>query len=273
MQKLKNFNLKQYNSFGLESVAKEIWFPEDLIDLVNLVKQLKNDKYYILSRGTNVLLNKYIDKVICLRLMNDEINFLENGIVLVQSNCSLQTLVKKSINNNLGSLEGLIGIPGTVGGAIVGNSGSKDYTISDCLVSITTLNKDGIYRHWKRDDLKFSRRYSIIQDNDDIIISALFNLKKKVNHKDLVYYTNSRRSIPQGKSAGGIWKQWHLLKSFEKELIGLSDGDAIISDRVNIIINKGNATCSNILNLIAKTSDIVKKPLELEIKLLGFDND
>ena len=273
MRYYQNLNLKHHNSFGLESVAKEIWFPENGKDLIDLILQLKNDKFYILSRGTNVLLNKVINKVVCLKFLENQTIDIENEYITVDSNCLLQTMVKKSISNNLGGFEGLKGIPGTVGSAIVMNAGSKDYAISDCLISLVTLNRNGDLNYYKKEDLNFSRRYSIIQDNKDIIVKASFKLKRGVNQEDLKYHTNSRKNIPHGKSAGGIFVNWHELKPYEKKLIGLSDGDAIVSDKVNVIINKKNATCDNILNLIDKIKNIVKKPLKLEIKMIGFDND
>ena len=273
MQYNTNLSLKNYNSLGLESIAKEIWFPENQNELMELVKSLGKDNFYILSKGTNVLLNKTINKIICLRNMDNEIYYVGDGYIFADCNCSTQTLVKQTIKEGLGGLEGLIGIPGTVGGAITMNAGSKDYSIKDCLLSISVIDNKGDLKNYTKKDLKFKRRYSIIQDTHDIIIRSLFKLNKGINQKDLIYYKNSRKNIPKDKSAGGIFINWHELKIYEKKLIGLSDGDAVISDRVNVIVNKGKASAQNILNLIDKVRNIVKRPLHLEIKLVGFDNE
>ena len=273
MQYNTNFSLKNYNSLGLESIAKEIWFPENQNELSEIVKSLGKDNFYILSRGTNILLNKTINKIICLRNMDNEIDNVGDGYMFAECNCSVQALVKQTIKEGLGGLEGLIGIPGTIGGAITMNAGSGSYSILDCLLSVSVINNRGDLKMYLKKDLKSKRRYSIIQDTYDIIIRALFKLSKGVNQKDLVYYKNSRKNIPKGKTAGGIFVNWHELKNYEKKLIGLSDGDAVISDRVNIIVNKGKATAQNILNLINKVRNIVKKPLHLEIKPMGFKHE
>ena len=79
--------------------------------------------------------------------------------------------------------------------------------------------------------------------------------------------------MPKGYSAGGVFNNWHKLKPYTKKLVGLSVGDAYISDSINIIVNRGKATAKDVLCLIDKVRKIVKSPLHLELRLMGFSND
>lgn len=268
MQYYKNFNLKRYNSFRLNSIAKEIWFPCSNKELQELVIKLKNNKFFILSGGSNVLLKPKIDRIICLKSMPKYLNFMPMGID-VSASYSTTGFVYFSIKKGIKGFEGLFGIPGTLGGAIVMNAGSGKYTISDYLVSVTVLDiSNGQLYITDKKSLNLKRRYSILQDTKNIIIGAVFNPPINSDLDELEKAKEHRKTLPHLPSAGGIFLNWHALKPYSKELIGLRIGDAEVSKSVNIIVNKGKATFDDIMTLIEKIQGIVKTPLQLEIKIL-----
>lgn len=270
MQYYKNFNLQFYNSFRLNSVAKKNWFPESTEQLQNLLKELKGKEFFVLAGGTNVILKPIISRVICLKSMP---KYLRLGIktgVIVSANYLTASLVLNGIESYIVGLEGLYGLPGTIGGAIIGNAGSGNYAISDYLLSVTTIDYNGILHTYSKESLQFGRRYSILQEKKEIIIEALFGFEDGIpNKEEIAKAVGHRKSLPKYPSAGGIFKNWHALKPYSDKLIGLRIGDAEVSDKINIIINKRNATFYDIMELIKKIKNIVKKPLKLEVKIIG----
>jgi len=270
MQYYRNYSLKKYNSFGLDSIAKEIWFPKTIEELQSIVIELKNRKFEVLSNGTNVLLKPIIDRVICLNSMGKFIRLYPMGID-VSANLFTSSLVLKSIQNGITGFEGLYGIPGTIGGAITMNSGSGKDTISDCLISVVLLDiSDGLIFTTNKEYFDFKRRYSTLQDGKEIVISALFKIGKgKVDKIKLNQIKDYRMDFPKGYSAGGIFKNWYALKPYEKEIRAIKSPNLIISKYLNVIINNGKATFQETIEFINRIRKIVKEPLELEVKILG----
>lgn len=269
MKYYQSFSLKNYNSFKLNSIANEIYFPETITELQALIKELKGVDFNILSDGTNVILNKTINRIICLRKMEKYFIPLNNNKILVSASYSTNNFVNKIIKMNFIGVEGLLGIPGRLGGGIIMNAGSGKYAISDYLLRITTININGNFCFYTKKDLQFGRRYSILQDKKEIIVEALFDFKQGIpNKKEIEKAIKHRKTLPKYPSAGGIFKNWHALKPYSNELIGLRVGDAEISSSVNIIVNKNNATFDDIMTLIKKVKNTVKNPLELEIKII-----
>jgi len=264
-----NFELTKYNSFCIKSFAKEIWFPENEKEITKLLKELKKSEFDIIGKGTNILLNdKGVGKIICLLKMPTDIKIYPNRIS-VHSGAYASKFIETLIKNDLTGLEFMIGIPGLIGGAIYGNAGSGGYNISDYIEHVYTIDRQGKKYLFYKEEMNFKRRYSIFQENQHIILGGTFKLKKGIDTKLLKYFKNNRKKIPRYPSAGGVFINWHQLKPFKKELIGLSVGDAVVSNSVNIIINKGQATGYDVIQLINKIKKIVKKPLNLEVKLLG----
>lgn len=272
MQYYKNYSLKNLNSFKLNSIAKEIWFPETIDELVKLVKLLKGKKFEILAGGTNIILNNIINRIICINKIERVLIPLGNkDSFLVSSSYFLTKFIYNVNRSHLSGIEGLIGIPGTVGGAIIMNSGSGKYCISNYLLGVITIDLNGNICHYRKKDLQFKRRYSILQDKKEILISAYFKFKNQSPNQELIEQVKKyRKDFPKGYSAGGIFINHYALRPYEKQIRQIKSKNLVVSKYLNIIINKGNATTKEILEFIDKIRKIVKEPLKLEIKLLGF---
>jgi UDP-N-acetylmuramate dehydrogenase len=266
MRHYTNYNLRGNNSLRLNSIAKDIWFPESVADLVNLNKTL--DSYSIIAGGTNLLLRPIIDRVVCLSLMPRKINKIDN-VVSVDAGVSTSCFINKMIESKFKGLENLIGIPGSIGGAVIMNAGSMGTEISKFLVEVKSLNKENKVIVYKKEELQFGRRYSILQEKKEIVTNLVFKFKKgNIDEQKLKKTRIHRKLMPKKPSAGGFFLNWHTLKPYQDQLIGLRIGDAEVSKSVNIIINKGKATFDEIEALVNKIKSIVKEPLELEVKIL-----
>jgi UDP-N-acetylmuramate dehydrogenase len=266
MQSYKDFELKSYNSFRLSSIARTIWFPESIEELSLILKTLKGNSVFILGGGTNVLLKPIIERVIMLNKLPRYLNTISTNRVIVSANYPTSAFVCQLVKG----FEGLYGIPGEIGGAIVMNAGSGSYTISDHLLSVTTLDMYGIKHIYNKEDIQFGRRYSTFQDKKEVLIEAVFDTSiENVNTIEFEKAKEHRKTLPKYPSAGGVFINWHTLKPHADSLIGLNVGEAVVSEKVNIIVNKGNATYDNVINLIALIQSQIEEDLQLEIKIIG----
>jgi UDP-N-acetylmuramate dehydrogenase len=266
MQYYRNFSLKNHNSYHLDSIAKEIWFPETYIELSELLIKLKN--FNAVASGTNVLLYPEIDKIICLKNMPFVCKMYEDKLI-ASGNVLTHNFIEFLLRANIGGFEGLWGIPGTLGGAIVMNAGSGAFVISDYLNYIETVDNKGQRHIYKKDDLKFARRYSILQNKKEILLGAVFTSPKiTINQSILKETILFRQNFPKGFSAGGIFKKWYALKPYETEIRKIENPHVKVSSMLNVLIHDGKGTYLDILNFINEIKSIVKEHLELEIKEL-----
>lgn len=261
-----NFDLTNYNSFRLSSIAKIIYFPESITNLIQILKQ--NLEIPILADGTNVLLHSEIEELICLKFMKEMI-YPRNKIVITTANYPLQKLINYTIQNNLSGLESLWGIPGRVGSAIYMNSGSVSSYISDYLQKVLILTKNGKIETINKKNIKFSRRHSIFQNTKDIILEATFKFEKQqIDNEKLLKAKKWRKSFPKEPNVGGVFKNWYALKPYEKELRELKLNNISFANHINILINTGDATFVDVMDAIDKIRKVVKEPLELEAQII-----
>ena len=196
----------------------------------------------------------------------------------------LGRIVRESIKRNLSGLESLIGVPGTLGGALVMNAGAFGGEISNYLRCVNIMDMKGQIISYFPNDLDFAYRFSSFKE-DEFIISANFVLR----NEDPKVILSNKENANQGRktnqplkfrSAGSVFKN---PKNFaagylidKAGLKGTKIGDAEISTQhANFFINHGKASSSDILKLInlarKKVREEFEIDLQLEIKLVGFE--
>jgi UDP-N-acetylmuramate dehydrogenase len=269
MVKYNNYNLKHLNSFRLNSIGKTVYFPTDIKNLRNIFIFHPNAK--ILAGGTNVVLSPSINEVICLTNMPATLLYLPilyPNKITVEANYSTHKFCTY-MNTISGGFETLFGIPGTVGGAVVMNAGAMGHTISEHLLSVKVLTPQGQIQTYTKSQLKFKRRYSILQDKNVILLTATFKIPHIPLDETLLKQSqDNRKALPKYPSAGGFFINWHDLKPHKDKLIGIRIGDIEVSESVNIIVNKGEGKFEDILSVITKIQKIVKNKLYPEVKFL-----
>ena len=280
--------LSNYSWFNLGGNAEFFFKPKDKTELLEFFKEAKkNDiKTTFLGAGSNTLFRD---------------NGVKGAVIKLGKNFSFTRLIGKDIievgaatldrkvadfakENNLTNLEFLSCIPGSVGGAIIMNSGCYDYDISQVLISIRAIDKKKCKEiEIKKEDINFVYRGNNLSE-DLIIISA--KLKGSLDNKEIIEKKQSdlvlRKKLSQPskiKTCGSTFKNiskekkaWMLIK--ESGCENFEEGDAVISKKhCNFFINKGKAKSSDIENLIKKVKSKVyektKINLELEIKIVG----
>tara|TARA_B110000014_G_scaffold58754_1_gene39671 strand:+ start:989 stop:1897 length:909 start_codon:yes stop_codon:yes gene_type:complete len=283
---LKDEAMTRHTSYGIGGPAKAYIIPKDEDDLSNIL-QFAN-KYHIsthfVGSGSNLLVSdKGIDGLVITlgkALKHFEI---KGTTVFAESGVMLGKMVKECISCHLSGVESLIGVPGTLGGALVMNAGAFGGEISNYLKRVKVMTMGGEEKYYKPGDIKFSYRHSTFPVNE-IVISAEFELVQSdaetIAKKRSVASGGRKASQPlKFRSAGSVFKNpsegaagYYIDQAGLK---GTKVGNAEISTHhANFFVNHGNAKASDIVELIRIAKKTVNEQfgimLELEVKTLGF---
>ena len=282
-----DYDLKKSNWFNIGGKTRVYFRPESLSDLVLFLKKFsKKEKIYILGAGSNTLIKDNIFDGIVVKLGKNfsNISLLPSGIIIAGSACTDKKLSEFAMDNEIGGLEFLACIPGTVGGGLKMNAGCFNKEFKDILVSIQAVDKLGRVITIPADQILFEYRNNNLSENL-IFLSASFKGKKKNQDdikKDIEKLKNRKDSTQPTKikTSGSTFKNpikqtdkkvWELIK--ESVPLDTSFGDACISNKhCNFFVNKNNASFNDMNKLIEFVRDSVEKKtgikLEKEIKIL-----
>jgi len=283
-----NVNLSNYSWFNLGGNAEYFYKAKDKNQLIEFLYEAKRKKLKttILGAGSNILFRDKGVKGVVIKLGNDfsYSNLLEKNIVVAGAATLDRKVANFAKENSLENLEFLSCIPGSIGGAVIMNSGCYEHDISKVLLSVQAIDKNNLSEiEIKKEDIKFSYRGTNLPE-DLIIISAKFQgsigKKEEIEKKQSDFIKKKKLSQPsQIKTCGSTFKNvskkikaWMLIKQSGCE--NYKEGDAIISEKhCNFFVNNGNAKASDIEKLIKKVKKKVHEKtgvnLELEIKIIG----
>ena len=285
---LNNELMSKHTSYGIGGKVLAYIRPFDRYELIKIIKLINNNNsdLYFIGSGSNLLVNdKDINAYIitpskCLKSFN-----IKKNVIIADSGVMLRRIVKEAINHNLTGLESLVGVPGTLGGALMMNAGAWGAEISNYLVSVEVISNNGKIKTLYPNDIEFSYRNSSFNPND-FILSATFKLNKasreEIKNKKLIASKGRIKSQPlKFRSAGSVFKNPHTklaagLLIDKAGLKGTRYGDAEISKHhANFFVNHGKAKATDIARLIRLTRKIIYEKfgiiLELEIKTIGFN--
>ena len=273
----KNVSLSNYSWFNLGGKAEYFYKAKNKIQLKEFLAETKkiNLKTTILGAGSNTLFRDNGVKGATIKLGKafSYVNLIDKDIIEVGAATLDRKIANYAKDNNLGNFEFLSCIPGSIGGAIIMNSGCYENDISKVLVSLQAIDKKRLTEiEIKKEDIKFSYRGTDLSD-DLIIISAKLKgsigKKNVIEKKQLNFIEIKKLSQPsQIKTCGSTFKNmskdlkaWKLIKKAGCDQ--LEEGDAVISQKhCNFFVNKGNAKSSDIEKLIKKVKKRFLKKLE-----------
>ena len=258
---------------------------EELVEILRFAKR-NNINITIIGNGSNILVKDSGIKGIVLQIniKKYELKKEDKKITLsVGAGNKLSEIAQKLVNEEITGFEELSGIPGTIGGAIKMNAGAHGKEIKDILQNATVCDLDGNIKKLENKDLKFSYRNSVLNQQKYIVLEAEFNLNKgtkeeiKQKMEEYKKYRTEKQPL-EYPSAGSTFKRgedYITAKVIDEAgLKGYSIGGAQVSEKhAGFIINKGNATATDILQLIEYVEKTVydkfKEKIELEIEILG----
>jgi len=281
-------HLAKYTTIGIGGPARCMVYPDNQNELSTLLKYAQNNKIpaIFIGSGSNLLVwdKGFNGFVISLRKTFKKLSIGQNAKIIAQSGVMLGTMVKKAIQKQICGLESLVGVPGTVGGALIMNAGAFGGEISNYFIEAKTMTLEGKIKTYLKQDVQFSYRHSTFPI-DEILIESTFRCKKgnpdKILEERKMASLGRKSTQPlKFRSAGSIFKNpskkmaaGYLID--QAGLKGTNYGGASISDKhANFIINTGNATASDVFHLIVlakqKVAEKFNINLELEVKLIGF---
>ena len=284
-----NFNLKKTNWFNIGGKTKAFFKAKNLNELRIYIKEFGlKEKIFILGNGSNILIddNKTYDGTFIKLGKNfSNISILPNNVIVAGSAATDKKLSNFAQENNIGGLEFLSCIPGTVGGGLKMNSGCFDREFKDILISIQALDRKGNLITIPSSKLNFEYRKNNL-DKNLIFLSASFQgtFKDKEKIKDGVekmIILKEKTQPTRIKTGGSTFKNpvsqtkkkvWELInQSVPKDV---KFGDAKISEKhCNFFINTKNSSFDDMKNLIEYVKEKVKLKtgidLETEIEIIS----
>jgi UDP-N-acetylmuramate dehydrogenase len=283
-----NFPLASQTSYRVGGKAEWYVAPKNTRELeASLEWYLSHDlPLTLLGAGSNLLVSDrgMPGLVICTRHLRSYEFETETGLLTADAGEPIARLAWKAAKRGWRGLEWAVGIPGTVGGAVVMNAGAHNQCLADLLVSTTVLSPNGTVAQLKAKDLGYAYRTSNLQGDNRIVTRATFQLQPGFTKAEVMatadqnwiqrknsqpYHLPSCGSVfrnPQPHAAGWLIEQLGLK--------GHKIGDAQVAHRhANFILNCGNATANDIFELIRYIQEKVEYhwsvSLEPEVKLVG----
>ena len=284
---LENEPMSKHTSYGIGGPAWAYITPKDKNDLGNILHfaTAADIQVHFVGSGSNLLVaDEGIDGIVITLGKSFTHLDVKGNHVYAETGVMLGRMVKECVKRNLSGLESMIGVPGTLGGALIMNAGAFGGEISNCLQKVEIMTLSGELKEYAVDEIDFSYRHSTFKD-DEIIIGADFELQETSTEA----IQEKRSKASQGRkdnqplrfrSAGSVFKNpkpdlaaGYLID--QAGLKGTRSGDAEISEKhANFFINHGSAKASDIAKLIRISRKAVQEKfdimLELEIKTLGF---
>lgn len=258
-----NVSMREYSNMKIGGIAKSLIHIEKEDELKNLFKP--NERYYLIGNGTNTLIyDGYLDiNFVSLEKLN-KIEDLGNNRVYVEAGVDLTTFTQYMRDHNLGGLENISGIPGSIGGLVNMNAGAYGTTIFDKIESVRILVDNKEIKTLSKEELGYRYRGTKIKDNKWIVIGATFKLDdgfdvaacedklSKRQHNHPLDYPNlgSTFKNPEGQFAAQLISDCGLKK--------YRVGDMEVSEKhPNFLINHGNAKFSDVIDLIKHIKEVV----------------
>lgn len=261
---------KDLTTLGVGGLTEYIVQPTNIDSLRKLILFCyENDmSYFIIGGGSNIIGSDSSIGKLVIKLPKDCMDefVCAGNNVNVGATLSNKSFVKKALEHGFGGISPLAFIPGQIGGSLRMNAGAHGCTISDYLIEIHCLNFKGEHLVIAKDDIEWDYRSSSIH-SDYIITGAVFKLPKvDMKNENITLdklMTKRKETNAKGRNAGCVFKNPSPSTPAGKLIDmcgckGLSVGDAVVStEHANFIVNNGNATETDFLELAIKIKRIV----------------
>lgn len=277
--------MSRHTTFGIGGPADCFLTPESEREMQAVMRVIHDEKlpFFVLGGGANLLVrDKGIRGVVISTGRLQELR-REGNHVIAGSGVSTAHAARFAQQEGLSGMEFAAGIPGSVGGAAFMNAGAYGGEMSKIIVSATTCDEAGNFHTYNKAEIAYDYRHSLFMDDPQAILSITYELvpDDKEAIKARMDDFNQRRHEKQpldARSAGSTFKRptGHFVGAMIEELglKGFSMGDAAVSEKhAGFLINKGGASCADMLMLIREVQRQVKArfgvDLEPEVQIIG----
>jgi len=289
----KRAELARYTSLRVGGPAACLLAVQDRSELEDAVRFAWEEQipFLVLGGGSNMLISEAgVPRLVILNRAK-EIVFRDQAdpgpVIWAESGANLGLIARRTANRGWSGLEWAAGIPGTIGGAVVGNAGAHGADTAEQLIMAEILHQKGqkvLVEEWTADDLDYRYRSSCLKRRDfpAVVLSASLQMTRStsqaVKQKMEEFAEYRQRTQPVGASAGSMFKNpsGHYAGALidRAGLKGTRIGGAEISPKHgNFFLNRGEASAADVYALIQKARREVAEQfgveLELEITLEG----
>jgi UDP-N-acetylmuramate dehydrogenase len=286
---LRDEPLARHTWYRIGGPADVLAYPASVDDLRHLLRRCRDLEIptYMLGAGANLLVSDhgYRGVIINLSRFLNAIDVADTHVI-VQAGARLSRVVEVCEQRGLGGLEGLAGIPGTIGGALTMNAGASHGDIGDRVVSVSVVNATLEVAELRRDQIAFG--YRCAPELQAVCILGC-TLRLTADDPERLREFRLRQLAERAAkqpldcpSCGSVFKRpagFYVGRMVEDlGLKGARCGDAMISDKHGgFIINCGQATAEQVYALIRMIQDAVAQryhvDLEPEVRLVGFEQE
>lgn len=282
----KDVSLKNYCTFNIGGNAKYLYVAHSTKQLINVCYfcERHNIKYKVIGCGANLLFSDEGFNGAIIVNKTQKIK-LKKNLVVCESGVNLTKLIYLLKDKNLGGFESLASIPATVGGAVVNSLSAFDINLSDLVLSVECVHKNDIKKKLilSNSECSFDYRNSIFKNENYIITKVVLkveNRDKNLIEDNINLAVNKKlNSQPVGElSAGSVFKRCSIIPAKVIDELGLKGtcfGGAKVSEKhAGFIVNIGNATCLDVLQLInfikQRVFEATGESIETEIEYVDF---
>lgn len=283
-----NEPMSKHTSFRIGGPADILLLPGNISELLAAVQWAKSESvpYFVIGAGSNILVKDGGIRGLVIKMgQNFKQIMINNTSIVATSGIRLSELSKRAAEAGLSGLEFAEGIPGTLGGAVFMNAGAYGGEIGNLVTNVSCLDSKGELVKLSGSQLSFGYRHSVFQNLDYIILEVELNLVRgepeeiKAQMREYAGHRKEKQPIER-PSAGSVFRrpEGKYVGPMIEELglKGYCVGDAKVSlKHAGFIINRGQATARDVLDLIAHIQAKVREnygvELESEIRIIGED--
>ncbi len=249
---------------------------DDLAHAVNAAERI-GVPWWILGGGSNILVSDAGVRGLTILNRCQRIEVQAGYRIRAESGVLLAGLARKAVQAGLAGLEWAVSVPGTVGGAVVGNAGAHGGCIADRLLSADILHPSGERITYPSSELGLTYRSSRLKTGDlpGVVLSATFQLEPEATEtlrtRADTYLAYRRRTQPTEASIGSIFRNppgdyaGRLIEA--AGLKGAREGQAQVSlVHANFIVNLGDATADDVLRLIRRVQRVVRGQFGIQLQ-------
>ena len=281
-----NEMMNKHTTFRIGGPAKYFTRPKTVYQILEIIKLCTKFKvnFFILGNGSNLLVSDNGYDGVIIQIKEDNFSNLEiikkdenNYSLIVGGGMLMKTLSIEACMLSLTGLEDIIDIPGTIGGGIIMNASFRGTGLRKPLSKVKIITPEGDIKELTKEECKLTNRGSMLKDKKYIVIEAIFNLTKgdpMIIQKKMTNNTKMRyEKQPMYFGSAGSFFQWNYNKHgsiYEKykesNLVSYRIGNSMIyTYNIAFIVNLGNATASNVMEIVAHITKIMKERYNIDM--------
>lgn len=278
-------SLSAYTNTKTGGPAEILAFPtesEDIRGMIAIANEYQLQITVIGNASNLIVREKGIRGLVIILTKMNNVKIIDN-IVVAEAGSALIGVTEHAYEAGLTGMEFAAGIPGSVGGAVFMNAGAYGGEIKQVVSEVEVLTPEGKTKTYTNEQMLFSYRHSRIQDEKDVVLSAIFKLqsgeKKEIREKmDNFNFLRGAKQPLEYPSCGSVFKrpEGHFTGKLihDAGLQGFMIGGAQISlKHAGFIVNRGNATAADYIAVIDHIKKVIKQKfaveLETEVRIIG----